>query len=152
MVSGMKLRTERQLIKLAMIRRIAHHTRGEARPLIPVQEKALSGSATSVAPRFRRNSDTSTQATLKPSCSHGLRKPEGRSRIGLFLVSFVMSSESLALSEVEWVETSLTFSAQGEEAKTRTRDSSTSVGMTRNRPTGEQPVALKADPRWEIAG
>src|SRR5205823_5813515 len=92
-----------------MIRRIAHHTRGEARPLIPVQEKALSGSATCVAPRFRRNSDTSTQATLKPSCSHGLRKPEGRSRIGLFLVSFVMSSESLALSEVEWVETSLTF-------------------------------------------
>src|SRR6266436_3661605 len=126
-----------------MIRRIAHHTRSEARPLIPVQEKALSGSATCVAPRLRRNSDTSTQATLKPSCSHGLRKPEGRSRIGLFLVSFVMSSE---------VETSLTFSAQGEEAKTRTRDSSTSVRMTRNRPTGEQPVALKADPRWEIAG
>jgi len=49
--------------------------------LIPVQEKALSGSATCVAPRFRRNSDTSTQATLKPSCSHGLRKPEGRPRI-----------------------------------------------------------------------
>src|SRR5213592_917037 len=64
-----------------MIRRIAHHTRGEARPLIPVQEKALSGSATCVAPRFRRNSDTSTQATLKPSCSHGLPKPEGRPRI-----------------------------------------------------------------------
>src|SRR5437870_5590330 len=64
-----------------MIRRIAHHTSGEARPLIPVQEKALSGSATSIAPRFRRNSDTSTQATLKPSCSHGLRKPEGRPRI-----------------------------------------------------------------------
>src|SRR5439155_6185639 len=105
-----------------MIRRIAHHTSGEARPLIPVQEKALSGSAISVAPRFKRNSDTSTQATLKPSCSHGLPNPEGRSRIGLFLVSFVMSSE---------VETSLTFSAQGEEAKTRTRDSSNSLGMTR---------------------
>src|SRR5437870_660563 len=126
-----------------MIRKIAHHTRGEARPFIPVQEKALAGSATCVAPRFKRNSDTSTQATLKLSCSHGLPKPEGRSRIGLFLVSFVMSSESLALSEVEWVETSLTFSAQGEEAKTRTRDSSTSVGMTRDRPTGEQLVALK---------
>src|SRR5437773_7210338 len=65
-----------------MIKRIAHHTRGEARPLTPVQEKALSGSAMSVAPRFRRNSDTNTQATLKPSCSHGLPKPEGRPRIG----------------------------------------------------------------------
>src|SRR6266496_5264316 len=64
-----------------MIKRIAHHTRGEARPLTPVQEKALSGSAMSVAPRFRRNSDTNTQATLKPSCSHGLPKPEGRPRI-----------------------------------------------------------------------
>src|SRR4029077_17453996 len=94
-------------MKLAMIRRIAHHTRGEARPLIPVQEKALSGSAISVAPRFKRNSDTSTQATLKPSCSHGLPKPEGRFCVFLFLLSSVMSSESLALSEVEWVETSL---------------------------------------------
>src|SRR6266478_2906520 len=70
-----------------MIKRIAHHTRGEARPLIPVQEKALSGSATCVAPRFRRNSDTSTQATLKPSCSHGLPNPRGRSRIRFFSVS-----------------------------------------------------------------
>src|SRR5437870_11277458 len=130
-----------------MIRKIAHHTRGEARPFIPVQEKALAGSATCVAPRFRRNSDTSTQATLKPSCSHGLRKPEGRSCIGLFLVSFVMSSEVAcqAVALCEGLETSLTFSAQGEEAKTRTRDSSTSVGMTRDRLTGEQLVAAKAD-------
>src|SRR5213594_2924018 len=94
-------------MKLATIRRIAHHTRGEARPLIPVQENALSGSATSVAPRFKRNSDTSTQTTLKPSCSHGLPKPEG---ICFFVMSFVMWSE---------VETSLTFSGRTEEAKSK---------------------------------
>src|SRR5207244_9827669 len=101
-----------------MIKRIAHHTRGEARPLIPVQEKALSGSATCIAPRFRRNSDTSTQATLKPSCSHGLPKPEGRSRIGLFLVLFVMSSDSIDLRVVESVEISITYYARGERANT----------------------------------
>src|SRR6266567_3817906 len=76
-----------------MIRRIAHHTRGDVKPFIPVQEKALSGSAISVAPRFKRNSDTSTHATLKPSCNHGLPKPEGRSCVFLFLLSSVMSSE-----------------------------------------------------------
>src|SRR5437762_7176556 len=70
-----------------MIKRIAHHTRGEARPLTPVQEKALSGAAMSVAPRFRRNSETNTQTTLKPSCSHGLPKPEGRPRIRFFSLS-----------------------------------------------------------------
>src|SRR4029077_7775995 len=65
-------------MKLAMIRRIAHHTSGEAKPLTPVQDHALSVFATSVAPRFKRNSDTSTHATLRASCSQGLRKPEGR--------------------------------------------------------------------------
>src|SRR5206468_1369762 len=64
-VRGTYRSTYSQLIKLTTIRRIAHQTRGEARPLIPVQEIALSGSATSVAPRFKRNSDTSTHTTLK---------------------------------------------------------------------------------------
>src|SRR6266581_7474820 len=71
-------------MKLAMIRRIAHHTSGEAKPLTPVQDNALSGSAISVAPRFKRSSETNTQITLNVSCSHGLPKPEGRSRIRLF--------------------------------------------------------------------
>src|SRR5437667_420055 len=71
-----------QLMKLAVMRRMAHHTSGDTRPLIPVQENALSGSATSVAPRFKRSSDTKTQATLKTSCSQGLPNPEGRSRVG----------------------------------------------------------------------
>ena len=61
-----------------MMRRIAHQTSGEAKPLSPVQDHALSVSATSVAPRFKSNSDTSTQATLRTSCSQGLPKPEGR--------------------------------------------------------------------------
>src|SRR5947207_9253741 len=65
-------------IKLAMTRRIAHHTSGEAKPLTPVQDHALSVFATSVAPRFKRNSETSTHATLRASCSRGLPKPEGR--------------------------------------------------------------------------
>jgi hypothetical protein len=61
--------------------------------LMPVQDHALSGSAMSVAPRFKRSSETNTQITLNASWSHGLPKPEGRSCIGLFLMSFVMSSE-----------------------------------------------------------
>src|SRR6266550_5487307 len=68
-------------MKLAMIRRIAHQTSGEIRPLTPVQDHALSGSAMSVAPRFKRSSETNTQITLNVSCSHGLPKPEGRSCI-----------------------------------------------------------------------
>src|SRR5207249_7027955 len=67
-----------------MIRRIAHHTNGEARPLTPVQDHALFGSATSAAPRFKRNSDASTHTTLRASCSHGLPKPEGRICICFF--------------------------------------------------------------------
>src|ERR1044071_6104117 len=65
-------------MKLATMRRIAHHTSGEAKPLTPVQDHALSVFATSVAPRFNRNSDTSTHATLRASCSQGVPKPEGR--------------------------------------------------------------------------
>src|SRR4030095_7688029 len=65
-------------MKLAMMRRIPHHTSGEAKPLTPVQDHALPGSATSVAPRFKRNSDTSTHATLRASCSQGSPKPVGR--------------------------------------------------------------------------
>src|SRR5204863_5301351 len=65
-------------MKLAMIRRIAHHTSGDANPLTPVHENPLSGSATSVAPRFKKSSETNTQAMLNPSCSHGLPKPDGR--------------------------------------------------------------------------
>ena len=38
----------------------------------------------SVAPRFKRSSDTSTHTTLSASCSQGLPKPEGRSCIRLF--------------------------------------------------------------------
>src|SRR4029434_1969560 len=71
-------------MKLAMMRRIAHQTRGEIRPLTPVQDHALSGSAMSVTPRFKRSSETNTQITLNASCSHGLRKPEGRSCIRFF--------------------------------------------------------------------
>src|SRR4030095_2488313 len=65
-------------MKLAMMRRIAHHTSGEAKPLTPVQDHALSVFATSIAPLFKRNSDTTTHATLRASCSQGLPKPEGR--------------------------------------------------------------------------
>src|SRR4030095_10793451 len=79
-------------MKLAMIRRIPHPPSGEAKPLTPVQDHALSVFAISVAPRFKRNSDTSTQATLRTSCSQGLPKPEGRFCIRFFL-PFVMSSE-----------------------------------------------------------
>jgi hypothetical protein len=68
-------------MKLAMIRIIAHHTSGEAKPLIPVHDHALSRSAVSVAPRFKRSSDTRTHTTLNASCSQGLPKPEGRSCI-----------------------------------------------------------------------
>ena len=60
------------------MRRIAHHTNGDAKPLMPVHENVLSGAATSVAPRFKRSSETNTHATLRPSCNHGLPKPEGR--------------------------------------------------------------------------
>src|SRR6266536_620254 len=66
-------------MKLAMIRMIAHHTSGEAKPLIPVHDHALSRSAVSVAPRFKSSSDTSTHTTLNVSCSQGLPKPECRS-------------------------------------------------------------------------
>src|SRR6267378_7010434 len=65
-------------MKLATMRRIAHHTSGEANPLTPVQDHALSVFATSVAPRFKRNSDTITHATLRASCSQGFPKPVGR--------------------------------------------------------------------------
>src|SRR5229473_1048594 len=65
-------------MKLAMIRTIAHHTSGDAKPLIPVQENASSGAATSLAPRFKRSSEANTNTTLKPSCSHGFPKPDGR--------------------------------------------------------------------------
>ena len=61
-----------------MIRRIAHHTSGDAKPLIPDQENASSGAATSLAPRFKRSSEANTHTTLKPSCSHGFPKPDGR--------------------------------------------------------------------------
>src|SRR5215218_5604092 len=63
-----------------MIRTIAHHTSGDAKPLIPVQENASSGAATSLAPRFKRSSEANTHTTLKPSCSHGFPKPDGRCR------------------------------------------------------------------------
>src|SRR6266480_5209044 len=66
------------------MRRIAHHTSGEAKPLTPVQDNALSGSAISVAPRFKRSSETNTQTTLTISCSHGLPKPEVRFCIRFF--------------------------------------------------------------------
>src|SRR5206468_9172474 len=94
-------------MKLAMMRRIAHHTSGEAKPLTPVQDHALSVFATSVAPRFNRNSDTSTHATLRASCSQGLPKPEGRFCICFFLL-FVMSSEVAcqAVASCEGPETS----------------------------------------------
>src|SRR6476620_1902444 len=65
-------------MKLAMIRTIAHHTSGDAKPLSPVQENASFGAAISLAPRFKRSSETNTHATLKPSCSHGFPKPDGR--------------------------------------------------------------------------
>src|SRR6478609_8128311 len=65
-------------MKLAMIRTIAHHTNGDAKPLIPDQENASSGAATWVAPRFKRSSEPNTHTTLKPSCSHGFPKPDGR--------------------------------------------------------------------------
>src|SRR5437868_3030738 len=97
-------------MKLAMIRTMANHTSGDAKPLIPVQEKALSGCATSIAPRFKRSSETNTQRTLKPRCSHGLPKPEGRFCNSLFPAVFVMSSE---------VETSLIVLRLAGEAKTR---------------------------------
>src|SRR3954465_15693940 len=86
-------------MKLATIRRIAHHTRGDAKPLIPLHENALSGSAISVAPRFKRSSETNTQATLNPSCSHALQKPDDRFCIFLFMPSSLIWTE---------VETSLT--------------------------------------------
>src|ERR1700746_2815437 len=92
-----------------MMRRTAHHTSGEAKPLTPVQDHALSVSATSVAPRFKRNSDTSTHATLRASCSQGFPKPEGRFCI-CFFPSFVMSSK---------VETSLIVLRATREAKTK---------------------------------
>jgi hypothetical protein len=65
-------------MKLAMIRTIAHHTSGDAKPLIPVQENASSGAATSLAPRFKSSSEANTHTTLKPSCSHGFPNPDGR--------------------------------------------------------------------------
>src|SRR5581483_6332588 len=77
-LSGMYRSTYSQLIKLATISRIAHHTSGDARPLIPVQERARCGSATSVAPRFSSSSETNTHTTLSASCNHGLPKPRGR--------------------------------------------------------------------------
>src|SRR3954466_14142074 len=61
-----------------MMRIIAHHTSGDANPLIPVQENASSGAAMSVAPRFKRSSEPNTHTTLTPSCSHGFPKPDGR--------------------------------------------------------------------------
>src|SRR5437762_11998349 len=65
-------------MKLAIIRTIAHHTSGDAKPLIPVQENASFGAATSLAPRFKRSSEANTHTTLRPSCSDGLPKPDGR--------------------------------------------------------------------------
>jgi hypothetical protein len=77
-VNGTYLSTYSQLMKLMMMRRIAHHTSGDSKPLMPVHENALSGSATSAAPRFKRSSEMNTHSTLNASCSHGLPKPEGR--------------------------------------------------------------------------
>src|SRR5215469_16566673 len=71
-------------MKLAIMRRIAHHTSGDARPLIPVQENASSGAAMSVAPRFKSSSEANTHTTLTASCSHGLPKPDGRFCIRFF--------------------------------------------------------------------
>jgi hypothetical protein len=45
---------------------------------------------------------------------------------------FVMSSESLALSEVEWVETSLTVSCLTSGTEITMRDSSPPLGMTKD--------------------
>src|ERR1044072_9375531 len=73
-------------MKLATMRRIAHHTRGDAKPLIPLQENASSVAATWLAPRFKRSSEANTHTTLTPSCNHGLRKPDGRFCIRLFSV------------------------------------------------------------------
>src|SRR5437588_4248832 len=95
-------------MKLAMMRRIAHQTSGDLRPLIPVHEKALSGSATCIAPRFKRSSDTNTHSTLNASCSPGLPKPVGRFWIGLVFDSAVMSIE---------VETFLNRGRRNNEAK-----------------------------------
>src|ERR1700756_531786 len=106
-------------MKLAMMRRIAHHTSGDSRPLIPVQDKALAGSATSVAPRFKRSSDTNTHSTLNPSSSHGLPKPVGRFWIFLFVLSFVMSSEVAcqAAALCEGLETFLIPGSRSNEVK-----------------------------------
>src|SRR5262249_41004997 len=91
-----------------MMSRIAHHTSGDTSPLIPVHENALFGAATSLAPRFKRSSETNTKATLKLSCSHGLPMPDGRFGVFLFVLSSVMSSE---------VETCLTVTTRCAEAK-----------------------------------
>src|SRR5437763_2979107 len=129
-----------------MIRRIAHHTRGEAKPLIPVKEIAVSGSATSVAPRFRRNSDTSTQATLKLSCSHGLPNPRGRSRIRFFSVRAycrkMFRIPHVLVGRATPCAPRRAFGVQRTARPTRFSHSQHMVGTPR----------LKADPRWEIAG
>src|SRR6266487_4651335 len=67
MVRGIYLRTYSQLRKLMMMRPIAHQTRGEARPLIPVHDQALAGFAVSEAPRFNNSSEAKTQRTLRAS-------------------------------------------------------------------------------------
>src|SRR5947199_6551369 len=93
------------------MRRIAHHTNGDAKPLMPVHENVLSGAATSVAPRFKRSSDTNTQATLRPSCNQGLPKPERRFCIRFSSAepyygnsnSALVGASQPALSGVEWV-------------------------------------------------
>src|SRR6266481_9600893 len=109
-------------MKLAMMRRIAHHTSGDIRPLMPVHENALSGAATSVAPRFKRSSETNTHATLRPSCNHGLPKPEGRFCIRFssveacygnkFRIPLLVGASQPALSGVEWVRATL-FACRG---------------------------------------
>src|SRR5215472_17955418 len=107
-------------MKLAMMRRTAHHTSGDTKPLIPVHENALSGAATSVAPRFKRSSDTNTHTTLNPSCSQGLPKPGGRFCI------FYSSSPLLCRAKSRHL---LLWAGEARK-RNKSRDSPTSLGMT----------------------
>jgi hypothetical protein len=78
-------------MKLAMMRTIAHHTNGDAKPLIPVQENASSGAATSLAPRFKRSSEANTHTTLKRVAATG-----SQSRMADFASAFLARDQSTA--------------------------------------------------------
>src|SRR6266567_2452901 len=114
-------------MKLAMMRRIAHHTSGEAKPLIPVQENALSGSATSVAPRFKRSSDTNTHT------QHAQRQlqPLDYQNRTVVPAMFYFSCRLPRRAESRHL---LSFAVEPAKQNATARDSSTSVGMTMTRP------------------